>query len=75
MASGSHLDGGAYAAAAPVPGGPMADRRGLDATEIPVRLLLTEAPIFAPDWQWSSACVLGKAQVWSDAPSRRRSAP
>lgn len=47
-ASGSHLDGGAFAAGSPVPGGLRAGR-GLDVTEVPVRLLLAEAPIFAPD--------------------------
>jgi hypothetical protein len=48
-ASGSHLDGGVFVAGTPVPGGPLADRRGLGATEAPVRLLLAEAPIFSPD--------------------------
>jgi hypothetical protein len=48
-ASGSHLDGGIYVAGSPVPGGPSADRSGLDATEAPVRLLLAEAPSFSPD--------------------------
>jgi hypothetical protein len=49
-ASGSQHDAGAYAVvSAPVAAGHLADLRRLRATEVAVRLLLADAPTFAPD--------------------------
>jgi hypothetical protein len=49
-ASGSQHDAGAYAVvAAPVAAGHQADLERLRATQVAVRLLLAEAPTFAPD--------------------------
>jgi hypothetical protein len=49
-ASGSQHDAGAYAVVtAPVAAGHLADLRRLRATQVAVRLLLADAPTFAPD--------------------------
>jgi hypothetical protein len=49
-ASGSQHDAGAYAVVpAPVAAGQLADLRRLRATQVAVRLLLADAPTFAPD--------------------------
>ena len=49
-ASGSQHDAGAYAVvSAPVAAGHLADVRRLRATEVAVRLMLADAPTFAPD--------------------------